>query len=116
MPADDSITLAMNTGWVQFALSLLALNRASEAPAHMPAWLPPHPPPPAPARPRSFDLIYLILDKYDESRDRRLARHLVSLFHAGAAERSRVDEAVSRQPRMRARMHACARCTPRHAM
>lgn len=32
---------------------------------------------------RRFDLIYLILDKADEERDRRLARHLVSLFHEG---------------------------------
>jgi DNA replicative helicase MCM subunit Mcm2 (Cdc46/Mcm family) len=29
-----------------------------------------------------FDLIYLVLDKCEEERDRRLARHLVSLFHA----------------------------------
>ena len=29
-----------------------------------------------------FDLIYLVLDKVEEERDRRLARHLVSLFHA----------------------------------
>lgn len=28
-----------------------------------------------------FDLIYLVLDKCEEERDRRLARHLVSLFH-----------------------------------
>ncbi|CAN6444280.1 unnamed protein product [Victoria cruziana] len=28
-----------------------------------------------------FDLIYLILDKADENTDRRLARHIISLFH-----------------------------------
>lgn len=45
--------------------------------------------------PFSFDLIYLMLDKYDEGRDRRLARHLVSLFHPGAADKSKAGEGVS---------------------
>eukprot|EP01028_Stygiella_incarcerata_P006150 TRINITY_DN2513_c0_g1_i4.p1 TRINITY_DN2513_c0_g1~~TRINITY_DN2513_c0_g1_i4.p1 ORF type:complete len:751 (+),score=205.90 TRINITY_DN2513_c0_g1_i4:55-2307(+) len=31
-----------------------------------------------------FDLIYLILDKVDENTDRKLARHLVSLYYADA--------------------------------
>ncbi len=30
-----------------------------------------------------------MLDRYEEARDRRLARHLVSLFHPGAQDRSR---------------------------
>ncbi|KAG2484937.1 hypothetical protein HYH03_016323 [Edaphochlamys debaryana] len=34
-----------------------------------------------------FDLIYLILDRFEEARDRRLARHLVSLFHPGSTAR-----------------------------
>eukprot|EP00798_Chlamydomonas_sp_ICE-L_P007906 gene7906-1118_t len=34
-----------------------------------------------------FDLIYLVLDKFDEERDRRLARHLVSLYYEGAQTR-----------------------------
>ena len=34
------------------------------------------------SRTSRFDLIYLVLDKVEEERDRRLARHLVSLFHA----------------------------------
>ena len=39
--------------------------------------------PPTPLPPYlRFDLIYLVLDKCEEERDRRLARHLVSLFHA----------------------------------
>ena len=36
---------------------------------------------PPPTCCQRFDLIYLILDKCEEERDRRLARHLVSLFH-----------------------------------
>ncbi|GIL62005.1 hypothetical protein Vafri_16331 [Volvox africanus] len=40
-----------------------------------------------------FDLIYLVLDRYEEARDRRLARHLVSLFHPGAQSRSRAGSA-----------------------
>jgi DNA replication licensing factor MCM4 len=38
-----------------------------------------------------FDLIYLVLDKCEEERDRRLARHLVSLFHENP-EAQRADE------------------------
>lgn len=34
-----------------------------------------------------FDLIYLVLDKCEEERDRRLARHLVSLFHENPVQR-----------------------------
>lgn len=33
-----------------------------------------------------FDLVYLVLDKRDEDKDRRLAKHLVSLFWADAPE------------------------------
>ncbi|GFR47266.1 hypothetical protein Agub_g8953 [Astrephomene gubernaculifera] len=40
-----------------------------------------------------FDLIYLVLDRYEEARDRRLARHLVSLFHPGSQGRSRAGGA-----------------------
>jgi len=29
-----------------------------------------------------FDLIYLVLDKADEASDRKLARHLVAMYHA----------------------------------
>jgi len=36
-----------------------------------------------------FDLIYLVLDKYDEDKDRRLARHLISLYHDGATGAAR---------------------------
>ena len=47
-----------------------------------------------------FDLIYLILDKPNADSDRRLARHLVSLYHAGAgqkaAEEGTVDQAFLR--------------------
>ncbi|GIL91733.1 hypothetical protein Vretimale_14863 [Volvox reticuliferus] len=42
-----------------------------------------------------FDLIYLVLDRYEEARDRRLARHLVSLFHPGAQNRSRAGSAAN---------------------
>jgi DNA replicative helicase MCM subunit Mcm2 (Cdc46/Mcm family) len=35
-----------------------------------------------------FDLVYLVLDKRDEERDRKLARHLVSLFWADAPEQT----------------------------
>lgn len=41
-----------------------------------------------------FDLIYLILDKYDEDKDRRLARHLISLYHEGATGATRTTGAV----------------------
>ncbi|RKP26615.1 MCM2/3/5 family-domain-containing protein, partial [Syncephalis pseudoplumigaleata] len=37
-------------------------------------------PPPLLSRQVQFDLVYLLLDKVDETRDRRLARHLVSLY------------------------------------
>ena len=47
-----------------------------------------------------FDLIYLVLDKPNAERDRRLARHLVSLYHKGAtqkaAEEGTVDQAFLR--------------------
>jgi len=39
-----------------------------------------------------FDLIYLVLDKFDEERDRRLARHLVSLFHETEPNRQRAQD------------------------
>jgi DNA replication licensing factor MCM4 len=35
-----------------------------------------------------FDLVYLVLDKHDEDRDRKLAKHLVSLFWADAPEQT----------------------------
>lgn len=35
-----------------------------------------------------FDLVYLVLDKQDEERDRKLAKHLVSLFWADAPEQT----------------------------
>jgi DNA replication licensing factor MCM4 len=35
-----------------------------------------------------FDLIYLMLDKCDEEKDRKLARHLVSLFHEVVPKRA----------------------------
>jgi DNA replication licensing factor MCM4 len=35
-----------------------------------------------------FDLVYLVLDKHDEERDRKLAKHLVSLFWADAPEQT----------------------------
>ncbi|XP_031498783.1 DNA replication licensing factor MCM4 [Nymphaea colorata] len=35
-----------------------------------------------------FDLIYLILDKADENTDRRLARHIISLFHTRPESKS----------------------------
>ena len=40
-----------------------------------------------------FDLIYLVLDKADEGRDRRLAKHLVSLHgsQAQASQQVRLD-------------------------
>ena len=41
----------------------------------------PAPPPPPPRLLFRFDLIYLVLDKYEEDRDRRLARHLIGLFY-----------------------------------
>lgn len=33
------------------------------------------------SRVRSFDLIYLVLDQPNEQRDRRLAKHIVSLYY-----------------------------------
>ncbi|KAG1681343.1 hypothetical protein FOA52_007391 [Chlamydomonas sp. UWO 241] len=39
-----------------------------------------------------FDLIYLILDKCDEEKDRKLARHLVSLFHEVVPKRATQEE------------------------
>ncbi|KXZ43177.1 hypothetical protein GPECTOR_99g812 [Gonium pectorale] len=67
-----------------------------------------------------FDLIYLVLDRYEESRDRRLARHLVSLFHPGAQGRSRVAGAggasvlpVPPDLLKKYVAYARARCTPR---
>jgi DNA replicative helicase MCM subunit Mcm2 (Cdc46/Mcm family) len=41
-----------------------------------------------------FDLIYLVLDKFDEEKDRRLARHLISLYHEGATGAARQNSHV----------------------
>jgi len=37
-----------------------------------------------------FDLIYLMLDKIDESSDKKLARHLIALFYDNPPENARV--------------------------
>ncbi len=47
---------------------------------------------PSPSFQLRFDLIYLVLDKCDEERDRRLARHLVSLFHETAPQAANQSE------------------------
>ena len=39
-----------------------------------------------------FDLIYLVLDKCEEERDRRLARHLVSLFYENPVQRQEEED------------------------
>lgn len=44
-----------------------------------------------------FDLVYLVLDKHDEERDRKLAKHLVSLFWADAPEQTQ-PVSVSAEP------------------
>jgi DNA replication licensing factor MCM4 len=41
-----------------------------------------------------FDLIYLVLDIPDEARDRKLAKHLVSLYFDDAAEKLQLHEIV----------------------
>ncbi len=41
-----------------------------------------------------FDLIYLILDAPDKAKDRRLARHMVSLYYADAVAPTREGEMV----------------------
>jgi DNA replicative helicase MCM subunit Mcm2 (Cdc46/Mcm family) len=43
-----------------------------------------------------FDLIYLLLDKFDEEKDLRLARHLISLYHPGATFAARSSNGVVR--------------------
>ncbi|GLC33284.1 hypothetical protein PLESTB_000350900 [Pleodorina starrii] len=66
-----------------------------------------------------FDLIYLVLDRYEEARDRRLARHLVSLFHPGAQNRSRAGgaggplEPVSPDLLKKYIAYARAKCLPK---
>lgn len=44
--------------------------------------------------PHRFDLIYLLLDKFDEEKDLRLARHLISLYHPGATTAARPQGSV----------------------
>jgi len=39
-----------------------------------------------------FDLVYLVLDRIDESTDRKLARHLVSMYLEDAPENASKDE------------------------
>ncbi len=39
-----------------------------------------------------FDLIYLVLDKADEASDRKLARHLVAMYHATPPANAQVME------------------------
>ena len=41
---------------------------------------------PHPFIPQRFDLIFLMLDPQDEQFDRRLATHLVSLYHQSKAD------------------------------
>ena len=38
-----------------------------------------------------FDLIYLVLDKINEQTDRKLARHLIALYHEKEPEASQVS-------------------------
>lgn len=49
-----------------------------------------------------FDLVYLVLDKHDEERDRKLAKHLVSLFWADAPEQTQPVSTAGAHGR-----HAC---------
>jgi DNA replicative helicase MCM subunit Mcm2 (Cdc46/Mcm family) len=54
-----------------------------------------------------FDLIYLLLDKVDQTRDRKLAMHLVSMHFAVppvAAHQVRSDIAYHHQVRTRERL------------
>ncbi|GFH06666.1 DNA helicase, partial [Haematococcus lacustris] len=63
-----------------------------------------------------FDLIYLMLDKVDEEKDRRLARHLISLYHEGATGAARQGgraEPVSQELLRDYIAYARARITPR---
>jgi len=57
-----------------------------------------------------FDLIYLLLDKFDEEKDLRLARHLISLYHPGATSAARPQDSVVRMGAAWACARACA-CT-----
>jgi len=45
-----------------------------------------------------FDLIYLLLDKFEEEKDLRLARHLISLYHPGATTAARPPNSVEPLP------------------
>ncbi|KAF5843598.1 minichromosome maintenance protein 4 [Dunaliella salina] len=45
-----------------------------------------------------FDLIYLLLDKFEEEKDLRLARHLISLYHPGATTAARPPDSVEPLP------------------
>ena len=44
----------------------------------------------APSLLSRFDLVYLLLDKADESSDKKLARHLISLFHNNPPQNAQV--------------------------
>ena len=41
-----------------------------------------------------FDLIYLVLDKINDSTDRKLARHLIALFYDSPPENTQVGSSV----------------------
>jgi DNA replication licensing factor MCM4 len=43
-----------------------------------------------------FDLIYLLLDSFDEAKDLQLARHLISMYHEGATGAARAAADVVR--------------------
>jgi DNA replicative helicase MCM subunit Mcm2 (Cdc46/Mcm family) len=45
-----------------------------------------------------FDLIYLVLDKADEATDRKLARHLVAMYHATPPATAQVPRRRSLNP------------------
>lgn len=47
--------------------------------------------------PPRFDLLYLILDRVDEEADKRLAKHLVSLYMEDELATAGIDVIVSMQ-------------------
>ncbi len=62
-----------------------------------------------------FDLVYLVLDKIDEANDRRLARHLVSLYLEDKPDTGGKDVLPSRRslPTSRTPATASSRSSPR---
>ncbi len=46
-----------------------------------------------------FDLIYLVLDKINDSTDRKLARHLIALFYENPPENAQVTPRLISQDR-----------------